>query len=121
MSPATIGSHEIFRLAGDATTVRTVTDALMLARDHGRTSVAFPALSTGIYSYLLQAAAEIAVRTASESAAEARSLTTVHFACFSDEVLLTRTSGLPRRPRPRWTPKTGHSWTPENRPPRPMS
>jgi hypothetical protein len=22
---------------------------------------------------------------------------------------------------PRWTPKTGHSWTPENRPPRPMS
>jgi hypothetical protein len=26
-----------------------------------------------------------------------------------------------RDANPRWTPKTGHSWTPENRPPRPMS
>ena len=50
-------------------------------------SIAFPAISTGIYSYPLQAATEIAVRTAREFAAEAGSLTTVHFACFSDEVL----------------------------------
>ena len=61
--------------------------ALMLARDHGCASIAFPAISTGIYSYPLQAATEIAVRTAREFAAEAGSLATVHFACFSDEVL----------------------------------
>ena len=66
--------------------------ALMLARDHGCTSIAFPAISTGIYSYPLQAATEISVRTAREFAAEAGSLTTVHFACFSDEVLRAYTA-----------------------------
>jgi O-acetyl-ADP-ribose deacetylase (regulator of RNase III) len=42
---------------------------------------------TSIYSYPLQAATEIAVRTVREFVAEAGSLETVHFACFSDEVL----------------------------------
>jgi O-acetyl-ADP-ribose deacetylase (regulator of RNase III) len=61
--------------------------ALLLARDHDCASIAFPAISTGIYSYPLIAATEIAVRTVREFAAEAGSLATVHFACFSDEVL----------------------------------
>jgi O-acetyl-ADP-ribose deacetylase len=61
--------------------------ALILARDHGCTSVAFPAISTGVYSYPLGAATEIAVRTVREFAVEAGSLATVHFACFSEEAL----------------------------------
>ena len=66
--------------------------ALMLARDHGCTSIAFPAISTGIYSYPLEAATEIAVRTVREFAAEAGSLATVHFACFSEEALRAYTA-----------------------------
>ena len=64
----------------------------MLARDLCCASVALPAISTGIYSYPLQAVTDIAVRTAREFAAEAGSLTTVHFACFSDEVLRAYTA-----------------------------
>jgi O-acetyl-ADP-ribose deacetylase len=40
--------------------------SLELARSHGLVSVAFPAISTGIYGYPFQAAAEIAVMTVAE-------------------------------------------------------
>ena len=59
--------------------------ALELASKQGLKSIAFPAISTGIYGYPLQPATEIAVATVrSHSAA---SLETVIFACFSSEVL----------------------------------
>jgi len=61
--------------------------ALRLARDHGCSSIAFPAISTGIYGYPLDAATEIAVRTVQAFAREAGALELVHFACFGDEVL----------------------------------
>lgn len=61
--------------------------ALVLAREHGCRSVAFPAISTGIYGYPLEEATEIAVRTVRDFAAEAAPLELVHFACFSDDVL----------------------------------
>ena len=38
-------------------------NSLQLAMDHGIRSVAFPSISTGVYSYPLKQAAEIAVRT----------------------------------------------------------
>ena len=38
---------------------------------------------------------------------------------FSDAVDLMLNSNV--GPNPRWTPKTGHQWTPENRPPRRVS
>ena len=47
----------------------------------GLASIAFPAISTGIYRFPPDAAAEIAVRTA--SAFPAKSLQTVVFCCFS--------------------------------------
>ena len=47
----------------------------------GLASLAFPAISTGIYRFPPDAAAEIAVRTA--SAFPAKSLQTVVFCCFS--------------------------------------
>lgn len=41
-------------------------NSLQLAMDHGIRSIAFPSISTGIYSYPLDQAADIAVHTASE-------------------------------------------------------
>jgi O-acetyl-ADP-ribose deacetylase (regulator of RNase III) len=59
--------------------------ALGLAADHGLTSIAFPAISTGIYAFPADRAARIAVGTvASELAAAPRSLTRIVFCCFSD-------------------------------------
>jgi O-acetyl-ADP-ribose deacetylase (regulator of RNase III) len=58
--------------------------ALGLAADHGLTSIAFPAISTGIYAFPADRAARIAVGTvASELAAAPRSLTRVVFCCFA--------------------------------------
>ena len=60
--------------------------SLDLARERGLTSIAFPAISTGIYGYPLQAATTIAVQ--SVRAFEPRgSLSHVIFACFNQEAL----------------------------------
>lgn len=59
--------------------------ALMLAVEHGLRSVAFPAISTGIYGYPLQAATDIAVATA--RARSASSVDEVIFACFNPDAL----------------------------------
>lgn len=61
--------------------------ALVVARQHACREVAFPAISTGIYGYPLEAATEVAVGTVRAFAAEAGSVERVHFACFSPEAL----------------------------------
>jgi O-acetyl-ADP-ribose deacetylase (regulator of RNase III) len=55
--------------------------SLAVAAESGAPSVAFPAISTGIYGYPLDAATEVAVRTVreAESAVEL-----VRFVCFDD-------------------------------------
>jgi O-acetyl-ADP-ribose deacetylase len=57
-----------------------------LARAHGLRSIAFPAISTGIFAYPLELATEIAVATARE-AAEAAGVDEVIFACFGKDAL----------------------------------
>ena len=61
--------------------------SLDLARVHGCRSIAFPAISTGIFGYPLRAATEIAVRAAEAFANHPGSVELVHFACFSPEAL----------------------------------
>jgi O-acetyl-ADP-ribose deacetylase (regulator of RNase III) len=59
--------------------------ALELARDHALTSIAFPAISTGIYRFPPELAAGIAVGTVTTEIAAARSsIKRVVFCCFSD-------------------------------------
>ncbi len=60
--------------------------SLELARDHALTSIAFPAISTGIFGYPLRAATHIAVATVHAFRQHA-SIARVIFACFNDEAL----------------------------------
>ena len=58
--------------------------ALTLAAEHGLQSIAFPAISTGVYRFPADQAARIAVGTVvSEISADARGIRRVVFCCFS--------------------------------------
>jgi O-acetyl-ADP-ribose deacetylase (regulator of RNase III) len=60
--------------------------ALTLATDHGLASIAFPAISTGVYAFPADRAARIAVGTVvGEISAAPRSLQHVVFCCFAPE------------------------------------
>jgi O-acetyl-ADP-ribose deacetylase len=62
------------------------TSAMRLATEHDLRSIAFPAISTGIYGYPLGPATDIAVR-AVRAALDNSSVDLVVFACFSPDVL----------------------------------
>ena len=69
--------------------------AMRVAAAERLTSIAFPAISTGIYGYPLQPATRIAVRAVRDALAAATSVQDVVFACFSAEVLAAyRTAGI---------------------------
>jgi O-acetyl-ADP-ribose deacetylase len=61
--------------------------SLELAREHAVASIAFPAISTGIYGYPLKAAAAVAVAAVREFSAAPGPVEHVIFACFSDDAL----------------------------------
>ncbi|WP_137124248.1 macro domain-containing protein [Roseomonas sp. HF4] len=63
-------------------------NSLRLLRDAGGTSIAFPAISTGIFGYPLAAATRIAVATTREEIA-AHSDLDIIFACFDQHTLDT--------------------------------
>ena len=69
----------------DALLASCYSTALDLAATNGLTSIAFPAISTGIYGFPADRAARIAVGTvASELSAAPRSIQRVVFCCFSE-------------------------------------
>jgi O-acetyl-ADP-ribose deacetylase (regulator of RNase III) len=57
--------------------------AIGLCRTNNLTSIAFPAISTGIYRFPADRAADIAVKTVAEALPTTPSLTRVIFCCFS--------------------------------------
>ncbi|MCK6454702.1 MAG: O-acetyl-ADP-ribose deacetylase [Alphaproteobacteria bacterium] len=63
--------------------------SLALAVEHGLKSVAFPAISTGIYGYPLEAATQIAVGAVAEILGKEKRIERVVFCCFGDEALKT--------------------------------
>lgn len=60
-------------------------NALRLAAEHDLTSVAFPAISTGIYGFPPDRAALIAVRTVRETLPDVPGISRVVFCCFGAE------------------------------------
>lgn len=60
--------------------------SLALAVEHGVKTIAFPAISCGIYGYPVQEACAIAVRETSGFLAREESIEKVIFACFGDDV-----------------------------------
>lgn len=62
--------------------------SLALAEEKGLKSIAFPAISTGIYGYPRRDAAEIAAATVRDSIASGSSLERIVFCCFDAETAL---------------------------------
>jgi O-acetyl-ADP-ribose deacetylase len=58
--------------------------SIELCEKHGLVSVAFPAISTGIYRFPAERAAGIAVSTVADALSEAPTVAQVTFCCFSD-------------------------------------
>ncbi len=60
--------------------------SLEIAQDHGLVSVAFPAISCGVYGYPLDEAAPIALNTVAATLPECPSISLVRFVLFSRDV-----------------------------------
>ena len=71
-------------------------NSLALARDRDLTSIAFPAISCGVYGYPLDAAVAIAVREVTAFTRRDAGLSRVIFACFGSGVLAAYTRELTR-------------------------
>jgi O-acetyl-ADP-ribose deacetylase (regulator of RNase III) len=61
--------------------------SLEVATEHKLTSIAFPAISTGIYGYPLTEAAPIALRTVNEFVGKQQQIKLVRFVLFSTPIL----------------------------------
>jgi len=62
-------------------------ESLALGLAQGVASIAFPAISCGVYGYPLQQAARIALRECAEVAAAEAQIAQIVFACFGAEML----------------------------------
>lgn len=70
--------------------------AVRLALEHDLASIAFPAISTGIFGFPLEPATRIAVSTVREEIGPGLDLREIVFACFSPEVEQAyRLAGVP--------------------------
>ena len=60
-------------------------NSLLLATENNVKSIAFPAISTGVYRFPLERAANIAVKVVNEFLSQNKSIEKVIFACFDNE------------------------------------
>ena len=72
--------------------------SLELAREHDLASIAFPAISTGVYGYPPDQAAKVAVRTVGEALAGDERFEKVVFCCFSAPSADLHRAALEARP-----------------------
>jgi O-acetyl-ADP-ribose deacetylase len=79
VGPVWSGGHK----GEDALLASCYRTALALAAEHGLASIAFPAISTGIYRFPADRAARIAVGTAAAEMTGASGIKRVVFCCFS--------------------------------------
>lgn len=61
--------------------------SLVLAKEHGVKTVAFPAISTGVYGYPIQKAAVVAVETVKAFLMEDSTIERVYLVCFDKRAL----------------------------------
>ncbi|MHC4859496.1 MAG: O-acetyl-ADP-ribose deacetylase [Planctomycetota bacterium] len=61
--------------------------SLALAAEHGASSIAFPAISTGVYGYPVEKAALVALGAAADFARESEAFAEIRFVLFSDRDL----------------------------------
>lgn len=61
--------------------------SLHLAQEHGLATIAFPAISCGVYGYPVDQAARIALQTVSDSLKTAPQVERVYHVCFGADVL----------------------------------
>jgi len=71
-------------------------ESLALGLAHGARSIAFPAISCGVYGYPLEQAARIAVRECAQFAAAEPRIEKIVFACFSAQMLALYRAELAR-------------------------
>jgi O-acetyl-ADP-ribose deacetylase len=62
-------------------------NSLALAEEYGISSIAFPAISTGVFGYPVGEAAEVALRTVFEEAEKLENVRLVRFVLYSEEDL----------------------------------
>ena len=61
-------------------------NSILLAEEHGLESIAFPAISCGIYGYPIDQAAIIAIESTLKTLHQCEHVEHVIFACFSDDI-----------------------------------
>ncbi len=71
-------------------------ESLALALTHGAASIAFPAISCGVYGYPLAQATHIAVRECAQFAAAETGIEKILFACFGIDMLALYQAELDR-------------------------
>jgi O-acetyl-ADP-ribose deacetylase (regulator of RNase III) len=71
-------------------------NALKLAEQHGISSVAFPAISTGVFGYPMEEAAEVAFRTIAEMAPSLKSVKVIRFVLRDEKALRIHEETLAR-------------------------
>ena len=61
-------------------------NSLILAQQHDCHSIAFPAISCGVYGYPIEAACRIAIKTTLDTLTQNSAMDQIIFACFNREV-----------------------------------